>query len=43
MVVVYKLEDTKLKRTVALKFLHSEFTGEKDVKERFFIEVREKP
>jgi len=38
--VVYKAEDTKLKRTVALKFLPPGFTRDKDAKDRFFIEAQ---
>ena len=38
--VVYKAEDTKLKRTVALKFLPSELTHDKDAKNRFVHESR---
>jgi len=38
--VVYKVEDTKLKRTVALKFLPSELTHIPEVKERFVREAQ---
>ena len=38
--VVYKAEDTKLKRTVALKFLSPELIGDKEAKARFLREVR---
>ncbi len=38
--VVYKAEDTKLKRTVVLKFLPPEFTKDKDAKERFIQEAQ---
>ena len=38
--VVYKAEDTKLKRTVALKFLPSELTRDEDAKKRFILEAQ---
>jgi serine/threonine-protein kinase len=38
--VVYKAEDTKLKRTVALKFLSSDMTKDPSAKERFIQEAR---
>ncbi|UCG51095.1 MAG: protein kinase [Candidatus Latescibacterota bacterium] len=38
--VVYKAEDTKLKRTVALKFLPPELTRDKDTKTRFVQEAQ---
>ncbi|NIM19886.1 MAG: protein kinase [Candidatus Latescibacteria bacterium] len=38
--VVYKAEDTKLKRTVALKFLPPYLIGDKDAKTRFIHEAQ---
>jgi serine/threonine protein kinase/tetratricopeptide (TPR) repeat protein len=38
--VVYKAEDTKLKRTVALKFLPNELTRDEEAKRRFIQEAQ---
>jgi len=38
--VVFKAEDTKLRRTVALKFLPKEFTADPEAKERFVQEAQ---
>jgi len=38
--VVYKAEDTRLKRTVALKFLSPEYTQDERVRERFIHEAQ---
>ncbi|UCF04539.1 MAG: protein kinase [bacterium] len=38
--VVYKAEDTKLGRTVALKFLHADLTRDGEAKERFIQEAQ---
>ena len=38
--VVYKAEDTKLKRTVALKFLPPVFSFDQEAKKRFINEAQ---
>ena len=38
--VVYKAEDPKLKRTVALKFLPEQVSLDKDAKKRFMVEAQ---
>ena len=38
--VVYKAEDTKLKRTIALKFLSSELTRNQEARDRFMKEAQ---
>jgi len=38
--VVYKAEDTKLKRTIALKFLPKELTRDEEAKQRFIQEAQ---
>ncbi|MFQ5641986.1 MAG: protein kinase, partial [bacterium] len=38
--IVYKAEDTKLKRTVALKFLPQDLTRDQEAKERFLHEAQ---
>jgi len=38
--VVYKAEDTRLKRTVALKFLPPDLTRDDEAKERFVHEAQ---
>ncbi|MCK5455160.1 MAG: protein kinase, partial [Calditrichia bacterium] len=38
--IVYKAEDTRLKRSVALKFLPPEFASDQDAKTRFIHEAQ---
>jgi len=38
--VVYKAEDTKLHRTVAIKFLHPDLTSDEEAKKRFIREAQ---
>jgi serine/threonine protein kinase len=38
--IIYKAKDSKLKRTVALKFLPQELTRDKEAKERFTLEAQ---
>jgi serine/threonine protein kinase len=38
--VVYKAEDAKLKRTIALKFLHPDMIRDQEAKERFIQEAQ---
>ena len=38
--VVYKAQDTKLDRTVAIKMLPSHLSGSKENKQRFFREAK---
>jgi len=40
MSVVYKAHDTKLNRTIAIKFLPAELTRDNDAKQRFIHEAQ---